>query len=73
MPSFDSILWVYFNPDKEDLVCPIYLLVLSPPTYKLHPKGPLEVDDIPYGGIIVYVPIIMLGFLSTMVSKLIIG
>ena len=61
------------RPAKEDLACPRDFLIIPPPTYKLQPKVPLEVDNLPIGHIIEEFPIMVFLLVSNMKRKLMVG
>ena len=58
---------------KEDLELPRALWVLSTPTYKFHPKDPLEVDAIPLGCLIAEFARIMSALLRNKKRKIMVG
>ena len=47
--------------------------IYPPPTYKLNPKDPLEVDSVPPGRLIAEFPRMMSGLMRNMKRKLMVG
>ena len=51
---------------------PRALLIISPPSYDLHPEDPLEVDTVTFGFCIEGVTIMMFGLLRKMRRKMVV-
>ena len=72
MPAYTLIFVNVFSriPAKVDSALPRALLILSHPSYGLHPKDPLEVDTVSFGCCIAGFTIMMFGFLRKMTRKM---